>query len=219
MLPGPFDDLLRLVGPSLTKERSHFREPLPPGLRLAVALRYLATGESQASLSFTYRLGRSTVCKILDEVLHTIWFTLSPIAVAFPSSPDEWIRILRDFWNPWGFTLCLGASDGKHCVIKCPSNSGSSFYKYKGTFSLVLMAVVDTSYMFTYVDVGDYARQSDSRVFSNTQCGKSLNNGSFCLPQDDNLPNVTAKARYCLLKDTLQRLYPSKNLPENIAYL
>ena len=223
MLPATFDDLLRLVGPSLTKERSHFREPLPPGLRLAVALRYLATGESQASLSFNYRLGRSTVCKILDEVLNKIWVTLSPIAVAFPSSPDEWIKISRDFWNLWGFPLCLGAIDGKHCVINCPSNSGSSFFNYKGTFSLVLMAVVDASYMFTYVDVGDYGRQSDSSVFSNTQFGKSLNNGSLCLPQDDNLPNVTAKARYCFigdeafpLKDTLQRPYPGKNLPEKL---
>ena len=223
MLPATFDDLLRLVGPSLTKERSHFREPLSPGLRLAVALRYLATGESQASLSFNYRLGRSTVCKILDEVLNKIWVTLSPIAVACPSSPDEWIRISRDFWNLWGFPLCLGAIDGKHCVINCPSNSGSSFFNYKGAFSLVLLAVVDASYMFTYVDVGDYDRQSDSSVFSNTQFGKSLNNGSLCLPQDDNFPNMLAKARYCFigdeafpLKDTLERPYPGKNLPEKL---
>ena len=76
------------------------------------------------------------------------------------------------------------------------------------------MAVVGASYMFTYVDVGDYGRQSDSSVFNNTQCDKSLTNGSLCLPQDDNLPNVPAKARYWFtgdeafpLKDTLQRLY------------
>ena len=85
------------------------------------------------------------------------------------------------------------------------------------------MAVVDARYMFTYVDVGDYGRQSDSGVFGNTHFGKSLHNGSLCLPQDDWLPNVLTKARYCFigdeafpLKDNLQRLYPGKNLPEKL---
>ena len=68
VLPSTFDDLLRLVGPSLTRKTSHFRKPFPSELRLAVAIRYLATGESQASLSFNYIIGRSTVCEILDEV-------------------------------------------------------------------------------------------------------------------------------------------------------
>eukprot|EP00795_Rhopilema_esculentum_P010219 gene10219-18903_t len=68
MLPSTFDDLLHLAGPSLVRQRTRFREPLPPALRLAVAVRYLATVESQASLSYNYRIGRSTVCDILNEV-------------------------------------------------------------------------------------------------------------------------------------------------------
>ena len=223
MLPSVFDDLLNLVGPSLTKQRSRFREPLPPAMRLAVALRYLATGESQASLSFNFRIGRSTVCQILNEVPEKIWGALSPISVAFPGSPEEWKRISEDFWNLWGFPLCLGAIDGKHCIINCPPNSGSTFYNYKGTFSLVLMAVADASYIFTYVDVGDYGRQSDSSVFSNTKFGEMLNKGNLNLPQDECLPNMLTKARHCFigdeafpLKDTLQRPYPGKNLPEKL---
>ena len=61
MLPSTFDDLLDLVGPLLMKGTTNFRKPLPPELRVAVALRYLATGESQASLSYKYRIGRPTV--------------------------------------------------------------------------------------------------------------------------------------------------------------
>ena len=224
MLPSVFDDLLNLVGPSLTKQRSRFREPLPPAMRLAVALRYLATGESQASLSFNFRIGRSTVCQILNEVPEKIWGALSPISVAFPGSPEEWKRISEDVWNLWGFLLCLGANDGKHCIINCPPNSGSTFYNYKGTFSLVLMAVADASYIFKYVDVGDYARQSDSSVVSNTKFGEMLNKGNLNLPQDECLPNMLTKARHCFigdeafpLKDTLQRPYPGKNLPEKLC--
>ena len=68
MLLSTFNDLLRLIGPSLPKRNTNCRKPLSPELRIAVALRYLATGESQASLSYKYHIGRSTLCDILNEV-------------------------------------------------------------------------------------------------------------------------------------------------------
>ena len=68
MLLPTFDDLLHLVYPSLKRQRSQFLEPLPLTLRLAVALRYVATGEGQASFSLHFRIGRSTVCEIFSKV-------------------------------------------------------------------------------------------------------------------------------------------------------
>ena len=112
MLPSTFNDLLGLVGPSLVRKTTNLRKWSPPQLRMAVALRYLATGESQASLSFNYRIGRSTVCQILDEVPEKIWEALSPLSVAQPNTPEKWKRLADDFWNLWGFPLCLGAIDG-----------------------------------------------------------------------------------------------------------
>lgn len=117
--------------------------------------------------------------------------------------------------------MCLGAIDGKHCAIICPPKSGSAFYNYKGSFSIVLMAVADASYMFTFVDVGDYGRQSDSSVFGNSSFGQALNDGSLNIPEDGLLPNSGYRGKYCFiadeafpLKDNLQRPYPGRNLSE-----
>ena len=42
-----------------------------------MTLRYLATGDSQHSLRFMFKLGRSTVTGIINEVCEELWNALS----------------------------------------------------------------------------------------------------------------------------------------------
>ena len=63
----------------------------------------------------------------------------------------------------------------------------------KASSVLFLVAVADASYMFTYVNVGDYVRQCNSAVFNNSTFGDVLKNNTFNLPYSDFLPNITAK--------------------------
>ncbi|KAG0715738.1 hypothetical protein GWK47_000112 [Chionoecetes opilio] len=46
MDPELFEELVRRMGPRIKKQDTLFREALNPGLRLAIALMFLATGES-----------------------------------------------------------------------------------------------------------------------------------------------------------------------------
>nr|CAI5839390.1 unnamed protein product [Callosobruchus analis] len=74
----------------------------------------------------------------------------------------------------WQFENCLGAMDGKHILIKKPSNSGSYYFNYKGTFSVVLFAIVNANYEFLYVHTGTNGRVSDGGIWNNTGICKCL---------------------------------------------
>ena len=52
------------------------RRPISPGERLAVTFCYLVAGDSMQTISFSYRLGHSTVCHIMDDTCQAIWEVL-----------------------------------------------------------------------------------------------------------------------------------------------
>ena len=65
MSPDTFQHLLTLVNPFITKKDMHMREAIGAAERLALTIHYLAYGDSQQSLSFGYRISRSSVSKII----------------------------------------------------------------------------------------------------------------------------------------------------------
>ena len=102
---------------------------------------------------------------------------------------QDWKIIEHKFSTKWNFPNCLGALDGKHIVITAPWNSGSLYFNYKGTFSLVLMALVDADYKFIYVDIGEYGSNADGSVFKNSLFGQTFINGQLDIPPPKPLPN------------------------------
>ena len=96
MSPERYDHIFRLVSPLITKQDTNLREAIPASERLAVMLRFLASGESQQSLSFAYRTGKSTVSRILRETCDAIFSVLKDPYLKPPSSKDDWKNIKKD---------------------------------------------------------------------------------------------------------------------------
>ena len=97
--------------------------------------RHLAHGDSHQTISFSYRVGHSTVGGIVEETCKAIWDVLQPMHLKFPQSMQEWEIIADGFKNKWNYPFCCGALDGKHVAIRGPSNGGSEYYNYKGFHS------------------------------------------------------------------------------------
>ena len=77
------------------------------------------------------------------------------------------------------FPNCLGAVDGKHLVLQSPPASGSHFFNYKKSHSVVLIAVAGPDYECLYSDVGTNGRVSDGGVWNKCLLLQSLADNTF----------------------------------------
>lgn len=114
-----------------------------------------------------------------------------------PETADEWV------YKSEGFTFphCLGAIDGKHITIQSPAKSASDYINYKGSFSIVLLALVDSNYCFLFADVGCKGRISDGGVFNQSVLCQKLSSGSMNLPPPSPLPGGDNDIPFVFLGD------------------
>ena len=152
--PDLFQEMVEKLSPRLRKLSTFMREPLQVGLKLAVTLRFLATGNSYKSLQYSFRVETSTICTFIPEVCKAIIAVYMEEVLHCPKTEKEWKEVAAGFTSRWNYHNCLGAVDGKHIAMKKPPNAGSYYYNYKGFHSIVLMAVADATYKFLFVDVG-----------------------------------------------------------------
>ncbi|XP_028408214.1 uncharacterized protein LOC114530792 [Dendronephthya gigantea] len=154
MMPSQFEKLLPLVVPKITKANTR-PGVISPAECLCVTLQYLATGNAYASIAASYCIGQTTVSRIVHETAQIIWQSLLEDGhLKVPQHADDWKKIAHVFEKKWNFPNCVGAMDGKHIEIQAPPSSGSLFFNYKKSFSIVLLAVCDGNYRFTLVDIG-----------------------------------------------------------------
>ncbi|XP_025199917.1 uncharacterized protein LOC112597904, partial [Melanaphis sacchari] len=118
-----------------------------------------------------------------------------------PKTSHEWKTIADEFEEKWDFPHCLGSIDGKHVTIKKPPDSGSFYYNYKNTFSIVLLALVNANYEFLMVDVGLNGRISDGGVLGHSDFGKMMGNQLLNIPEPQQVRRSNKILPYVFVAD------------------
>ena len=209
MTPARFEHLLSLIKHRITKKRTHLRKPISARQRLSLTLRFLASGDSQLSFSFSFRIGKTTISNIISETCTAIFECLKTEYLRAPTYSEEWKNISEQFEENWNFPHVIGAIDGKHIRIECPKNSGTLYYNYKGYFSIVLLAICDANYCFTLFDIGSYGSNNNSGVLANSEMGIRFATNDFNLPIAEKLNGCAYKPLpYFLLGDEIFPLKP-----------
>jgi hypothetical protein len=201
MEPAMFHELAGRLTPRIEKRDTNYRKCIPPGMRLAITLRHLATGDTYRSLSFGFRVAHNTIAQIVPDVCQAIAEEYTAEVCHLPTSEEEWRRVAHGFSTRWNFQHCLGALDGKHVGVRCPINAGSLYFNYKSYHSIVLMAIVDADYKFLWVDIGANGAASDAQVFNSGVVRQFLEDERLHLPPPDPLAADDRVTPYFLVGD------------------
>nr|XP_047139119.1 protein ALP1-like [Hydra vulgaris] len=193
-----FNFLVNELHPHLGKTTTTMREPISVVKRVAVALHYLASCEEYRVVSSLFGIGKSTANLIVHEFINAVNDILLPKYVKFPFFPQ-----------------CVGAVNGCHIPISAPKDQAISYYNYKGWYSIVLFAVVDSRYRFIYTSVGLPGRNNDSYILQNSSLKEILESNLFdkcCKELGDSLVPL------CLIGDSAFPLtrHLLKPYPENL---
>ena len=101
--PERFDHLLTLVREQIEKKDTAFRKSSPAAGRLAITSHYLASGETQQSLSYSYRIGRSIVSIVFTETCKAIYTALKDRYLKSLSTEHDRKAIAARFEEVWNF--------------------------------------------------------------------------------------------------------------------
>lgn len=114
---------------------------------------------------------------------------------------ETWLSISDGFLQRANFPNCIGSIDCKHIRMINPVLGGSMFLNYKNFFSIVVLAVCDSNYCFTFVDVGGYGKTSDGGTFRNTTFYNNMIENKLNILEDKALPNSSTILPHVLVGD------------------
>lgn len=199
--PAMFRELVESLTPLLQKQTTDMRETLDVGLRVAVTLKYLCSGESYPELSHLFRISVSSICNIVGETCTAIHSRYAEEVLLCPDEPQKWKDAATKFQQKWQFPHCVGALDGKHIAIKKPDKSGSTYFNYKGYFSILLMAMVDAEYKFQWVNIGAPGSCSDAQIWNRSDLKGLIEEGRIGWPEPEPLPGQEQVCHYFITSD------------------
>ena len=147
MLPELCQELEQRITAEFQRDRTLMRDPVSPGVKLAVALRH-----SDTTLQYAFRV---TIEQFVSEVCDAITRAYQGQVMQCPTLPENWLLVKSIVRRRWKFPHALGALNGKHIPIRCPQGGGSLFRNSKDFHSIVLLALVDGDSKFLWVDMGE----------------------------------------------------------------
>ena len=155
---------------------------------MAITLRYLDTGDNYQSLMYLFYFPHNSISILVQDVCQAIWDEYGDEVVSKPTTAEGCKEIVVSFSSRWNFHHVPGALDGKHIRIQYHANGGSQLYNYKGYHSIVLLALVDANYRFSWVQVGAPAAAFDAQLWNESTLGDAVITNSIEIPQQEPLP-------------------------------
>ena len=106
--PDMFDELLNRISSVIQRRDTHTRPALDAGMKLAMTLRHLTTGDRYHTLQYDFRCSYSTVVWSVQEVCQAIIQELMDDVMPLPRTQEDWTAIAQQFQDRWNVPHALG---------------------------------------------------------------------------------------------------------------
>ena len=169
MPPELFQELEQRITAELQRDRTWMRDPLRQGVKLAVTLRLLATGDSYTTLQYAFRVASSTINKFVPEVGDAIIRAYWDQVMRCPTLPEDWLQVKSVFRWRWNIPQALGALDGKHIPL----------YSALGPRGWRLQVPLGGG--------GAAGSRSDAQIFKHPNLRHKIEDGSIGFPESESL--------------------------------
>ncbi|XP_054729293.1 putative nuclease HARBI1 [Anastrepha obliqua] len=153
----------------LNEAKSFVKETsIPILLKLAASLRFFAEGSYQRSVGkdTDIAMGRSTVSKILSEMINALENVLCPKWIKLKMSEEDSRKSKLHFVEKFGIPGVIGCIDGTHVALIKPFENEHLFFNRKGFFSINAMIICDFDMIIRAVDATRPGASHDAFVFS-----------------------------------------------------
>ncbi|XP_017025421.1 putative nuclease HARBI1 isoform X1 [Drosophila kikkawai] len=201
-----FRKLLRILRARLERQDSQITGSVPAEVRMHMTFRFLATGESFATLAGIFQLPKKRIKDIVAETLSSIVKRLKRTFLEIPRTEEQWLSIARDFQEMWNFPHCLGAVDGHHIAFRSKTITDASYSNYRQFKSIIMLALVDAQHRFLYVDASCKGGAEDA--FTDSPLFDAMESNWLNIPPESNLPGLEEELPHVILADQGFHLQP-----------
>ncbi|GBG70514.1 hypothetical protein CBR_g6642 [Chara braunii] len=178
-----FDRLLRRVGPSLEKQVTRFRLPLPAAKKLAYALHRWAHDDAHRHSCSGYGLGKTSGLHAVREVAEAI-IASYPHVIGFGGHEERHARM--NVFAQEGFPNCWGCIDCTHVYMDKPrARDGDDYCSGRNKrFSVVAQVVVDYDLKILDFRYGFPGTVGNARVLKHTSLYRRALKGTLFLDEE-----------------------------------
>ena len=142
-----FQFLIEELNPKLRSQDTKMRKAVEVEKKVGLFLYFIASTASYRTLRNLFGLSRGFVCICIRKVAAAVLRKLKPKYLSIAKG-DELARMIANYKEKWGFSMCAEAIDG---TVSTPQQNHASYNNRKSHHSIVMQALADSNYLFLFL--------------------------------------------------------------------